>query len=245
MTDNTSLLTISQTAQKLGISIQTLRRWDKQGKLTAVRKSPSGNRYFDKQKVEEFLVERKDLFALAYRWVFEKPKEPDASFYCPTALEFKTQLIKFEKRVGELHDTRSYYPLIIASAGEIGNNSFDHNSGNWPDITGMFFGFSIKKREVVLADRGRGILQTLKQVRPGLKNDTEALYTAFTETISGRAPEARGNGLKFVREAITKTPMQLFFQSGDAVLVLKEGDITLTIKNSDTYLRGCLAKISF
>ena len=167
------------------------------------------------------------------------------SFYCPTALEFKIQLIKFEKRVSELHDARDYYPLIVAATGEIGNNSFDHNSGNWPDITGIFFGFSIKKREVVLVDRGRGILQTLKQVRPSLKNDTEALYTAFTETISGRAPEARGNGLKFVREAVTKTPMRLFFQTGSAVLHLTQGDTVLRIKNSDTYLRGCLAKISF
>ena len=34
-------------------------------------------------------------------------------------------------------------PLIVAVAGEIGNNSFDHNLGKWPDSPGVFFGFDV------------------------------------------------------------------------------------------------------
>ena len=68
---------------------------------------------------------------------------------------------------------------------------------------------------------------------------------AFSEIISGRSPEARGNGLKFVRQVVTTNPMSLFFQSGNAQLWLKEHEATLEIINSETYLRGCLALIKF
>jgi len=44
--------------------------------------------------------------------------------------------------------------LIVAITGEIGNNSFDHNLGKWPDEPGVFFGYDIAKGTVVLADRG-------------------------------------------------------------------------------------------
>jgi len=35
---------------------------------------------------------------------------------------------------------------------------------------------------------------------PELSTDEEAVRTAFTKVVSGRAPESRGNGLKFVRK---------------------------------------------
>ena len=89
--------------------------------------------------------------------------------------------------------------LITAIVGEIGNNSFDHNLGNWPDMPGIFFSYTIRNKEVVLADRGQGILKTLKRVRTELTNSSAAMRVAFTETVSGRYPEARGNGLKFVK----------------------------------------------
>jgi len=55
----------------------------------------------------------------------------------------------------------------------------------------------MRNRKVVLADRGQGVLTTLKRVRRELTNSSEAIRVAFTETISGRYPETRGNGLKF------------------------------------------------
>ena len=135
--------------------------------------------------------------------------------------------------------------MIIAVAGEIGNNSFDHNLGNWPDILGIFFGYRLDQRIIALADRGRGILQTLRNVMNGIRDDKEALRIAFTEVISGRAPEARGNGLKFVRETVIQYPLKLFFQTGGAVLKLKKNDPALHIASARTYLRGCIAMISF
>ncbi len=239
------LLSIKQVALKLHCSFDTLRRWDKTGKLRSARRQPRGHRYYAAETIEEFLVEHKDLFAIAKKWMREKPQEPEAQFYCPNSMIFKTELARLEKRIAEVAEVREYFPLIIAIAGEIGNNSFDHNLGNWPDIPGIFFSYRIDQKIIVLADRGRGILQTLRNVKGDILNDKEALRIAFTEVLSGRAPEARGNGLKFVRESIVHYPMNLFFQTGDAALTLKIHDSDLHIVNTRTYVRGCLAMISF
>ncbi|MEK7113477.1 MAG: hypothetical protein AAB873_01480 [Patescibacteria group bacterium] len=134
---------------------------------------------------------------------------------------------------------------MVAVAGEIGNNSFDHNLGQWPDIAGIFFGYDLNKRQIVLADRGQGILQTLKRIRPSLIDDKSALEVAFTEIISGREPEERGNGLKFVRSVVTKNLIGLSFQSGNGELELKRDSSNLNLKQAPNYYRGCIALISY
>ena len=48
----------------------------------------------------------------------------------------------------------------VAVAGEIGNNSFDHNLGNWADMIGIFFYYDEKTHTIILADRGQGVLVT-------------------------------------------------------------------------------------
>lgn len=127
-------------------------------------------------------------------------------------------------------------------AGEIGNNSFDHNLGSWQDIMGIFFGYEFNNGglKIVLADRGQGLFKTLKRVKPELKNDLEALFTAFNERISGRAPESRGNGLKFVKENIKNKKMHLGFYSGNAEALLNE---KMKINKLDYNIRECLAII--
>jgi len=67
----------------------------------------------------------------------------------------------------------------------------------------------------VIADRGQGVLASLRRVLPGLQRDQYALDTAFSKIISGRSPEKRGNGLKFVREVVNGcTHRGLVFLSG-------------------------------
>jgi hypothetical protein len=56
---------------------------------------------------------------------------------------------------------------------------------------------------MALADRGQGIFQSLARVHPGITDEEEALKAAFEKVISGRAPEQRGNGLKFVRSVLS------------------------------------------
>lgn len=137
------------------------------------------------------------------------------------------------------------FSLIVSIVGEIGNNSFDHNIGKWPDEPGIFFGYDLQKGIIVLADRGLGVLQTLRQVRPELASHVEALRVAFTEVVSGRSPERRGNGLKFVRTVVTGNPINLFFASGDAELRLREPEKTLLITRSSIMIRGCYTTVGF
>jgi len=238
---NKELLTIREAAEFLGISIDTLRRWDKSAKLVATRKEGGTHRYYAKEDLELFVS---DLSRLANIWVLSGGDIP-AEFYCSNSADFQARLLKMQDVLIASKKVDKIFSLIVAVAGEIGNNSFDHNLGNWPDVPGIFFGYDVHKGIIVLGDRGLGILKTLRRVRPSLTNHHDALRVAFTETISGRAPEDRGNGLKFVREVIRKNPISLFFQSGDAELKLGQKNPTLDIQKSKTDIQGCFAILKF
>ena len=235
--------TISEAAKKLGVSIDTLRRWDKTGKIVSIRKTKKGNRYYKKNDIEKVCSEE---YGMASEWSFgnNNPTPPTSPFYCQNSAIFQAKLSKLATLMDLDQEFKSIAPLLIAVAGEIGNNSFDHNLGAWPDVPGIFFGYNLENRKLVLADRGQGIYHTLKRVKPELANHQEALYTAFTEIITGRAPEKRGNGLKFVKQAITDSAMELFFQTGDASLSLDKSD-ELLIEKKKLNVQGCLAFIIF
>src|SRR3989344_2324899 len=234
-------ITIGEAAKILGISIDTLRRWDKSGKLKPASVSEAGYRLYSKSQIELF---SNDLFALAKTWASDGGDIP-GEFYCRTRADFQSRLGTLQEQLSRTPELSDIFPLVTAVAGEIGNNSFDHNLGNWPDIPGIFFGYDIQKRNVVLADRGQGILATLKRVKPELDSHEDALYVAFTKVLSGRAPESRGNGLKFVRKIVAENSIGLWFQTGAAELMLHKDSERLNIKPSLKPFRGCLALITF
>ncbi|KKR46569.1 MAG: hypothetical protein UT82_C0010G0006 [Parcubacteria group bacterium GW2011_GWB1_40_14] len=235
------LFTIGQAAEYLGVSLNTLRRWDENGKLVAIRKDGGTHRYYRQQDLDLFAS---NLIKLAHDWTTDGSELP-AMFYCANSAVFQARLIKMQDTLVRSGLSENLVPLIVSVAGEIGNNSFDHNLGKWPDIPGVFFGYDVTKRQVVLADRGLGILSTLSRVRPELKTHVDALRVAFTEVVSGRAPEARGNGLKFVRRVVAENPVSLFFRSGDAELRLKKDNNELFITRSQSITRGCFAVIEY
>lgn len=241
------LLTISQTAEMVGVSIQTLRRWDESGKLHSVRKKKTGNRYYRKNDIDNFIRDNlKNLFRLAKNWVAsESENKLPADFYCQDISVFQARLSKLERDLGKIQGLKEVFPLISAITGEIGNNSFDHNLGNWPDVPGIFFAYDLNERQIVLADRGQGVLTTLKKTRSELSDHQNALRVAFTEIVSGRAPEYRGNGLKFVKDVVIDNEISLFFQTGDARLKIQKGDSDLKIEKSSICLQGCLTLIKF
>ncbi len=133
--------------------------------------------------------------------------------------------------------------LLLAVVGEIGNNSFDHNLGNWIDVSGAVLVHDEKNRIIILADRGQGVRKTISKVRPNLKNDEEALLVVFTEIISGRAPEQRGNGLKFTKKVMLENNLVLTYFSGNAICEIFNGK--MEIKHSDTLIPGMLAIIKY
>lgn len=180
-----------------------------------------------------------------FEWMKEKPENIDRNlaYYCETRDVFTARLRSMMSALLKQNISEELVYKLSAIAGEIGNNSYDHNSGNWPDIMGILFNYFTKENKVtvILADRGLGIQHTLKKVRPQIQNDTEALKIAFTEKISGRAPEQRGNGLKYVKKNINEMNMRLEFYSGNAKAVINKN---FNIEpNTDNY-HGCAAIIT-
>lgn len=126
-----------------------------------------------------------------------------AECVCPTRDVFQARLDSFYRSLISRHEPHGV-ALLTAIVGEIGNNAFDHNLGKWRDIAGCWFQYvaDAQRYWMVVADRGQGMLASLRVVDPTLDSDQAAIETAFRKQISGRSPEQRGNGLKFVRSVI-------------------------------------------
>ena len=159
---NEKYYTISEAAKKLGISIDTLRRWDRAGKIESFRKVKNGNRYYKKIDIEKI---DSTEYELVSKWSFgdSTPVLLDNPFYCQNSAIFQAKLSKLALLMDSKKEFKSIVPLLIAVAGEIGNNSFDHNLGAWPDTPGIFFVYNLENKKLVLADRGQGIYHTLKR----------------------------------------------------------------------------------
>lgn len=187
-----------------------------------------------------------NLEKLAWEWMTANPEtaQAESEYYCPTwdvfeARNNKTPDELIKKGMGE---GLSYF--VYSILGELGNNSFDHNLANWPDVIGIFFAieYNGKNGRAIIADRGLGVLTTLKNAAPELETDKEALELAFTKKISGRFLENRGNGLKFVKNNVIENNFLLKFCSGNACITINRG-----IKNEtgENIVRGCVAILNF
>jgi hypothetical protein len=147
----------------------------------------------------------------------------EVSQYCPTRDVFEGRLSRLLVDAGRAGLPEADAALVTAVAGEIGNNSFDHNLGHWRDQPGCYFASVLAGPELLvwIADRGRGVLASLQSVLPDLADHQQALAIAFERMVSGRRPERRGNGLKFVRSVInTHANRGLVSVSGRGVLEL-------------------------
>ena len=139
-------------------------------------------------------------------------------------------------------ETKKY--LEAAVIGEIGNNSFDHNFGYTTAYPkGAYCNLFYKQKYTVLADFGKGIRQSLLLILPSITSDVEAIEIAFTKRISARAPEQRGNGLKFVSETVRKNNWNLFFQSGSGSCSINKNGVFFN--EEEISVIGCLAIIDF
>lgn len=153
----------------------------------------------------------------AVRWASSLSLNVDSQQVCSSRDIFQVRLDHFYKELIKKQFHESEVALLTAITGEIGNNCFDHNLGRWRDVSGCWFGYGFEQKHIglVISDRGQGVLASLKFVVPELKSDEQALDMAFTKKLSGRSPEKRGNGLKFVRSVINGSKNRfLIFISG-------------------------------
>lgn len=236
-------LKIGEAAEFLGVTSQTLRNWDASGKLHAHR-TEGKHRYYLLEDLKHFNL---DLPMIGWAWASSaQPPELPSKYYCERQDRFISRLIKMasilEHAEGIPEDTTS---LLVQIAGEIGDNSFVHNVANWEDVAGVFFAYDADKRVIVLADRGQGVRATLRRVRPSLETDAEALKVAFTEIISGRYPEKRGNGLKVVRRVAESGSIGLQYRSGLGVVLIPKQPGPMEIGTTAENIRGTYAVITF
>jgi hypothetical protein len=152
-------------------------------------------------------------------------------YHCPTKDIFGARLGKFlmmYKNFG-LDDSQAEY--MTAILGEIGNNVFDHNLGNWPlDVSGaIIVGQRYPKKkelEIVVADPGIGFKQSLHRKDPNLKDQIEAIKLALQKGVSGRIEEERGNGLKYVQDwTFNELCGMVKIQSYDGLVVAKKQEM--------------------
>ena len=59
MTNKPKLLKIREAAEMLGVNPETMRRWDRDGTLKAMRIGKRGHRMYDKNEILRQLSERK------------------------------------------------------------------------------------------------------------------------------------------------------------------------------------------
>lgn len=52
---NNEYLSIQEFAKAIGVCTQTVRRWDKQGKLKPNHKTPNGYRVYTREQINEYL----------------------------------------------------------------------------------------------------------------------------------------------------------------------------------------------
>ena len=161
--------------------------------------------------------------------------DKNLDYFCSTRDIFQARIDSYALSSGKY--------LESAVIGEIGNNTFDHNWDFMPNhMRGAYFNLETFDNTVVLADFGRGIRESLKNVYTA-KNDVDAVTVAFTKHLSGRAPEQRGNGLKFVADSVKKKHWSMYFQSWNGCCIIENGEISFSSCNF-TFL-GCLAVLSF
>src|SRR3989338_60426 len=106
------LFTISQAAEYLGVSLNTLRRWDESGRLVAIKKDGGTHRYYREKDLELF---SSDLIKFATEWIQDGIEFPQR-FYCPTSSIFNARLTKMEYELIQKPGYEKLYSLIVLIA---------------------------------------------------------------------------------------------------------------------------------
>ncbi|NCU42282.1 MAG: hypothetical protein EOM19_06225 [Candidatus Moranbacteria bacterium] len=167
--------------------------------------------------------------------------------HCKTQDEFGGRLHRFInifQNFGMSVDQSRYITTIL---GELGNNVFDHNWGNWSsDFTGCIilaqrYGGLHQKIQIIVADFGSGFLTSLHPAYPELNDDLSAIEKGLSG-FTGRIGEQRGNGLKMIQNwTIDKFCGKLSIHSGEGLINVDASGIHK--KNISKKIRGTIAQI--
>jgi len=93
------MFNIRETAHILGVSMDTLRRWDKKGVLKAVRIAPGSPRKYLKEELCKILPE-KDIDASIRYWSHKNAQKPSFSRFYDLP-DMASKWLKFKEYVEE------------------------------------------------------------------------------------------------------------------------------------------------
>lgn len=151
--------------------------------------------------------------------------------HCINSDDFNARLDRLLKVFGNFGLDENQARLAVALVGELGNNVYDHNLGNWPtDVSGCFITAqnyqSANKRwlEFIIGDPGIGFQGSLRNVRPDLNDDIKAINLGLSG-VTGWVNTKRGNGLQFVQKNILEKFFgNLLIHSGDGLVVIEKAN---------------------
>ena len=90
---SSKLVKIGEASELLGVSIDTLRRWDKSGKFPSIRGDLHGHRFYNFSDIENKLNYSTDYRNLAIKWVSSKDALVlNSQIYCETRDVFQSRL---------------------------------------------------------------------------------------------------------------------------------------------------------
>jgi len=152
--------------------------------------------------------------------------------FCKYRDEFNAKLEHFLKMFRNFGLSEADSQRATAVIGELGNNVFDHNLGNWPTpivgalIAGQNYP-TYKRVEITIGDPGVGFYESLTKAFPDIKSDMDAIKKGL-EGNTGRVGEERGNGLKLIQKwTINNFSGQVMIHSGDGLAIVAKDGIQL------------------
>src|SRR3989344_7363602 len=122
--------TTAELAELLGVSRIAVFKRIKSGSIKATK--VGRNFVIFKKDVGEFEALLSELFTSAKAWALSG-RQFSEKWYCQTSAVFQARLVKMENFLLKGKYKNKLFSLLTSIAGEIGNNSFDHNLGQWPD----------------------------------------------------------------------------------------------------------------
>lgn len=156
--------------------------------------------------------------------------------HCSYRDEFNARLSRFIAMFKNFGLNESDAQRATALVGELGNNVFDHNLGNWPTtISGCIIVAqhypNTHAIEIAVGDPGVGFYGSLKGAFPDINNDIEAIKLGLAGN-TGRIGEIRGNGLKLIQQwTLQNFSGTVMIHSGDGLVIVGKSGIKDTKVN--------------
>ncbi len=156
--------------------------------------------------------------------------------HCYYRDEFNARLSRFITMFMNFGLSESDAQRATALVGELGNNVFDHNLGNWPtDVSGCIIAAqhypNVHAIEIAVGDPGVGFSGSLIAAFPKISNDIEAIKLGLAGN-TGRMGEIRGNGLKLIQQwTLQNFAGKVMIHSGNGLVIVDKSGMKDTKVN--------------